>query len=38
MTSDGTFIGANMNEVLAWFKNPENTAVVNAYYNKLKNI
>ena len=37
-TSEGQFLGANINEVLNWFKNPENTSVVNAYYNKLKNI
>lgn len=38
MTSEGQFVGANMNEVLSWFKDPENTSIVNAYYNKLKNI
>ena len=38
MTSEGQYLGANMNEVLSWFKNPENTSIVNAYYNKLKNI
>lgn len=37
-TSEGQFLGANINEVLNWFKNPENTSIVNAYYNKLKNI
>lgn len=37
-TSDGEFIGANMNEAVAWFKNPANISVVNAYINKLKNI
>lgn len=37
-TDDGTFIGSNMNEVVAWFKDPVNTSAVNAYYNKLKNI
>lgn len=37
-TNEGVFLGQNMNDVVAWFKNPENTAVVNAYYNKLKNI
>ena len=35
---DGDFIGANMNEAIAWFKNTENSSVVNAYINKLKNI
>lgn len=37
-TSDGKFIGANMNEVIEWFKNPENSSIVNAFENKLKNI
>lgn len=35
---DGDFIGANMGEAVAWFKNPDNTSVVNALTNKLKNI
>jgi hypothetical protein len=35
---DGDFIGANMGEAIAWFKNPENNSVVNALTNKLKNI
>ena len=35
-TSTGEFIGANMNEAVNWFKNPENNAAVTAYYNKLK--
>lgn len=35
---DGDFIGANMSEAVAWFKNTENSSVVNAYINKLKNI
>ena len=37
-TSDGRYLGANINEVVAWFKSSENTELVNAYYNKLKNI
>lgn len=37
-TTDGTLIGANMNEAVAWFKNPENNGQVEAYYNQLKNI
>lgn len=37
-TPEGDFIGANIGEAVAWFKNPENNSVVNAYYNKLKNI
>lgn len=36
-TPDGTLIGANMSEALAWFKNPENISAVNAYKAKLKN-
>lgn len=35
---DGDFIGSNMKEAVAWFKDPNNTAAVNAYYNRLKNI
>ena len=35
---DGEFIGANMGEAVAWFKNTENSSVVNALINKLKNI
>ena len=35
---EGDFIGANMNEAVAWFKNAENASIVNALYNKLKNI
>ena len=35
---EGDFIGANMNEAVAWFKNTENNSVVNALMNKLKNI
>ena len=38
MTSEGQYIGANIAEAIAWFKNPENTGIVTAYYNKLKNI
>lgn len=38
MTNEGVFLGQNMNEVVAWFNNPDNTSVVNAYLNKLKNI
>lgn len=35
---DGDFIGANMGEAVAWFKNTENSSIVNALINKLKNI
>lgn len=35
---DGDFIGANMTEAVAWFKNIANTSAVNALLNKLKNI
>lgn len=38
VSPEGEFIGANITEAVAYFKNPENTSVVNAYYNKLKNI
>lgn len=37
-TNEGALIGANMNEAVIWFKNPENASAVNAYHNKLKNI
>lgn len=37
-SSDGEFIGANMGEAVAWFKNPNNTSAVNAYMTKLRNI
>ena len=37
-TADGTLIGANMQDAVVWFKNPENTAMVEAYKNQLKNI
>lgn len=35
-TVDGEFIGANITEAISWFKNPENTSIVNAYLAKLK--
>lgn len=35
---EGDFIGANMGEAVAWFKNQDNASIVNALYNKLKNI
>lgn len=37
-TADGDLIGANMKEAVAWFKNPANTSIVNAYLNRLNNI
>lgn len=37
-TVDGSLIGGNMIEAIAWFKNPVNTAQVEVYYNQLKNI
>lgn len=37
-TSDGTFIGANMNEAVAWFNDPANASIVSAFQNKLNNI
>ena len=36
LSSTGEFIGANMGEAINWFKNPENSAAVTAFYNKLK--
>lgn len=38
MTSEGQYLGANINEVVSWFKDLENTSIVTSYYNKLKNI
>ena len=35
-TADGTFIGSNMNEAVAWFENPDNKATRTAFENKLK--
>lgn len=35
-TANGEFIGANINEAVIWFKNPDNTSAVNAYKAKLK--
>lgn len=38
LNTDGDLIGANMIETIGWFKNPNNTELVNVYMNKLKNI
>lgn len=35
-TADGTFVGSNMNEAIAYFNNPTNKDVRTAYENKLK--
>lgn len=35
-TVDGTFVGANMNEAVAYFNNPANKDIRTAYENKLK--
>lgn len=35
-TSDGAFIGSNMNEAMAWFESPNNKDVRSAYEKKLK--
>lgn len=35
---DGSLIGANMNEAVAWFKNPENTGAAESYFSQLRNI
>lgn len=34
-TATGEFIGANVNEAVIWFKNPDNTSAVNAFKSKL---
>ena len=36
VSSAGDFIGANMKEALAWFKNPDNDDMRTAYENQLK--
>lgn len=36
ITPEGDFIGANINEAVAWFKDSSNAALVEAYKNKLK--
>ena len=35
-TAEGTFIGSNMNEAVAYFNNPNNAAVKTAFENKIK--
>lgn len=35
-TADGSHIGSNMNEAIAYFENPDNKAVRSAYESKLK--
>lgn len=35
-TADGTFIGSNINEAIAYFNNPANKEIKTAYENKLK--
>lgn len=35
-TADGTFVGSNMNEAIAWFENPDNKDIRTAYENKIK--
>jgi hypothetical protein len=37
-TVEGMFIGANMLEAIAWFKNPDNTSAIEVYKNKLHHI
>ena len=34
--SDGTYVGANLNEAVAFFNNPTNKDIRTAYENKLK--
>lgn len=35
-TADGTFVGSNMNEAIAWLENPKNKDVKEAFENKIK--
>lgn len=35
-SADGNFIGSNMNEAIAYFKNPANKEIYEGYLNKLK--
>lgn len=35
-TPDGTFIGSNMNEAIAWFENPANEDIVKVFKKKLE--
>lgn len=35
-TADGTFVGSNINEAIAFFNNPNNKDIRTAYENKLK--
>ena len=35
-TADGTFVGANLNDAVAYFENPDNAPVRTAFENKLK--
>lgn len=35
-TSDGTFIGSNMNEAIAYFNSPDNKNIYDAYLAKIK--
>lgn len=36
LTPEGDYIGANIKEVVMWFKNPDNKNAVNGFTNKLK--
>jgi len=38
VSSTGDFIGANIGEAVAWFKNPDNANAVNVLNNKLKQL
>lgn len=35
-TATGEFVGANMKEAIAWYKNPENENIIAAFRNKIK--
>ena len=37
-TPDGTFVGANMNEAIAWFENDANKAIRSALESKIKQL
>ena len=37
-SAEGSLIGSNLKEAVAWFKDPANTGAVTAYANKLANI
>lgn len=38
ISSTGDFIGANISEAVAWFKDPNNNGAVTVFYNKLRQL